>query len=110
RRMYRHIGSDDCCAHPESPRYLLIGPAPPRNVRGVDSMLVCVTTAGDLPVPEFLLRMRADGLKFGHAVDGVNSKTEAVGFVVDGELHWSIDVALFLVAAHMQVLMVGAPV
>src|SRR5271169_3713305 len=93
-----------------NPSYLLIGPAPPRNVRGVDAMLVCVPAAGDLPIPEFLLGMHANGLKFGNAVDGVNRKTEAVGLVVDRELHWRIDVAFFLVAAHVQVLVVGAPV
>jgi hypothetical protein len=89
---------------------LLIGPSPPRNIRGVDAMFVCVPAAGDLPVAEFLLGMRANALKFGNAVDGVNRKTEAVGFVVDRQFHRCIDVPFLLVAAHVQVLVVGAPV
>ena len=54
--------------------------------------------------------MRANALKFGNAVDGVNRKTEAVGFVVDRQFHRRIDVPLFLVAAHMQIVVVGAAV
>jgi hypothetical protein len=69
-------------------------------------MLVCVPAASNLAVPEFLLGMHANGLKFGDAVDGVNRETEAVGLVVDRQFHGRIDIALFLVPAHVQVLVV----
>src|SRR5579871_5490501 len=90
--------------------YLLVGPAPSRDLRGVDAMFVCVPAAGDLTVAELLLGMCADALQSGDAVDGVDGKAEAVGFVVDRQLHRRIDVTFFLVAAHMQVLVVSAPV
>ena len=73
-------------------------------------MLVGVLSASDLPVAELFFCMRANGLKFGNAVDRVNRKTEAIRFVVDGEFHGRIDVPLFLIAAHVQVLVVGVPI
>ena len=73
-------------------------------------MLVCVVAAVDLLVAEFLLGMRADALKFGNAVDHVDRQTEAIDLVVDRQFHRRIDVALFLVAAHVHVLVIGAPV
>src|ERR1039458_9667596 len=54
--------------------------------------------------------MRANALKFGNAVNGVNCKTEAVSFVVDRQFHRGIDVPFLLVAAHMEVFVVGATV
>src|SRR5271165_722257 len=88
----------------------LLLPAPPGGFRSVDPMFIGVSPASDLPVAEFVLGMCANGLKFGNAVDGVNCKTEAVGFVVDRKFHWCIDVPFLLVTAHMQVLVVGAAI
>ena len=73
-------------------------------------MFIRVPPASDLPVAEALFSVRANGLKFGNAVNCVDRQTEAVGFVVDRQFHRRIDVPFFLVAAHMQVLVIGTPV
>src|SRR5436190_23458710 len=42
----------------------LLRPAPPGDFRSVDPMFIRVSPATDLPVAEFFLRVRANGLKF----------------------------------------------
>ena len=46
----------------------------------------------------------------GHAVDDVDGEVEAVDLVEDGELERRVDVALLLVAAHVDVVVVLAAV
>src|SRR5208283_2921815 len=65
-------------------------------------MLVSVGSASDLVVPEFLLRMSANFLEFGNAIDGVNGEAESIGLVVDRQLHRSVDIAFLLVPSHVQ--------
>ena len=66
-------------------------------------MLVGVGPASDLLVAEFLPGVAPDPLQPGDAVDGVDGQAEAIGLVVDGQLHRRVDVALFLVPAHVHV-------
>ena len=54
--------------------------------------------------------MRADALQFWDSVNRVNRKTEPVCLVVDCQLHRRVDVAFFLVTAHVQVAVIVAPV
>ena len=46
----------------------------------------------------------------GHPVDHVDREIEPVDLVADGELQRRVDIALFLVAADVEVAVVGAPV
>ena len=81
---------------------LLVRPPPTGNLRAVDAVLVCVGTAGDLVVAEFLPRVTSDFLEPRNPVDGVDRKAEAIGFIVHRQLHRGVDVAFLLVAAHVQ--------
>ena len=54
-----------------------------------------------------LLGVGGGGLQAGDAVDDVDGEIEAVDLVEDGELERRVDVALFLVAAHVEVVVVA---
>jgi len=45
-----------------------------------------------------------------HAVDDINGQAETVDLVFDGQFQWCVDIALFLVAAYVQMLVIGAAV
>ena len=87
-----------------------IRPAPIDNLRHVNAVLVGIMTACYLPVPELLLGMGAGDMQTRHPVDHVDCQAETVNLVLDGQLQRSVDVALFLVASHMQVGVVGSAV
>ena len=69
-----------------------------------------IVTALNLPVAHFLLDVGARHLQPRYTVDNVDRQAEAVDLIVDGKLQWRVDIALFLVSAHVQVLAVGPPV
>ena len=71
-------------------------------------MLICVSPAGDLPVAEFFFRMSADSFESGNAIDRVDCQAEPIGFVIDRQFHWSIDVAFLLVPPDMKPLVLPA--
>ena len=79
-----------------------VRPSPPGNLGAIDTMLVGIGSASDLLVPEFLLRVSADLLEFGNAIDRIDRQTEAIDFVIHGQLHWRVNVPLLLVTADMQ--------
>ena len=71
-------------------------------------MLVGVGPARNLLVPEFFLGVAPDSLQSWNAVNCVDRQAEAINLVVDGQLHWSVDVAFLLVTPHMQSLVLSA--
>ena len=85
-------------------------PLPPTDLRAVDAVLIRVVPAGNLPVAEFLLGVRADLLQLRDAVNRVDCKTEPVGLVVNGKFHGRVDIAFLFVPAHMQVVVIGAAI
>src|SRR5262249_24801466 len=85
-------------------------PAPPEYLGFVDAMLVGIQHASDLHILELLLGVRASCLEFRHAVYHIDRESEPVDFVVDGQLHRGVDVAVFLIPAYVQVLVVGSVV
>src|SRR5208337_5227310 len=89
---------------------LLIRPLPTANLGAVDSVVVSMAPARKLEITEFLFSMRSYPLQFPHAVNGVDGETEAVGLIVNRQLHGGVNVSLLFVAAHMQVLMICAAV
>ena len=66
-------------------------------------MLIRVSAALDLLVMKRFLCVPTDFLKFWYTVDRVDCQAEAVGLIVHGQFHRSVDVAFFFIAAHMQV-------
>lgn len=62
-----------------------VWPSPVSGLGLIDAVLVCVVAAFDLLVEESLFGMSANSLKFGHAIDDVHGKAEAVDVVVDGQ-------------------------
>src|SRR5262249_55437180 len=85
-------------------------PAPPEYLGFVDAMLVGIQHTSDLHILELLFGVRAGRLELRHAVDHIDGQSEAVDFVIDCQLHRGIDVAVFLIAAYVQVVVVGAVV
>ena len=102
------------CQHPYRSLALastLVGrPLPAANLGTVHSMLVSMMAACDLKVAKFLFGVRADPLQSRDAVNRVDRKTEPVRLVVDGQFHRRVDVALLLVTANMQVVVICAAI
>ena len=71
-------------------------------------MFVRVGSASDLCIAEFLLGMATDALQSWDTVNGVNGQAETINLIIDSQLHWRVDVALLLVPAHMQSLILAA--
>ena len=87
-----------------------VGPFPVKNSWHVDTLLVCVVEAIELLVPEVLLGMGTRNLELGNAINDIDCDAEPIDLVVNRKLQWRVDVALLLVTAHMQIVMVVAPV
>src|SRR5262249_12834501 len=85
-------------------------PGPLTEFGLVDPVLVGVALGVDLHVAQPLLGMGAGDLQARHAIDHVYREAEAVDLVLNGEIEWRVDVAPLLVAADVQVPVVGAPV
>src|SRR6478736_5735244 len=66
--------------------------------------------ASDLPVEKSLASARACYTETGHAVNRVYGQAKTVGLIADGEFQRCVDVALFLVASHMDVVLAGPAV
>ena len=86
---------------------LLEWPVPAGLFRQVDPALVGVVTAGDLPVEQRLSDMSRRFLEPRHPVDGVNRKAKAVRLIANREFQGCIDIALFLIAADVKMMLVS---
>ncbi len=86
------------------------GPFPVKNSWHVNALLVCVVEAVELLVPELLLSVSTRNLELGNAINDIDRYAEPINLVVNGKLQWRVDIALLLVTAHMQIVMVVAPV
>src|SRR5208337_1429672 len=87
---------------------LLERPLPIGDFERVDAELVRVTPACDLLVEQGLASARPSGAETHHAVDRVDGEAETVGLVPDRQFQWGINVAMLLVAAHVNVVL-GRP-
>ena len=85
-------------------------PNPLIVLRLVDVVLEGVVACLDLHVAELLLDVAPGYLEARDPVDDVDGKAETVDLVLDCELQRGVDVAALLVAAHLEVVVVGAPV
>src|ERR1022692_1198238 len=68
-----------------------------------------VNAVDDLVLQPFFY-MRPDGLQTRNAVDDIDGQVEAIHLVDNRQFQWSIDVALFFISAHVNVLVIGAAV
>src|SRR5437660_8239970 len=87
-----------------------IRPLPADDLRLIDAVFVGVVPAVDLQVAVLLLGVSPDFLEHGRAIDHIDRQTESIDLIVDGQLHWSVDVALFLVSAYVHVGVVRAAI
>src|SRR3954453_13913181 len=74
--------------------------------RLVHAMLVGVVLAIDLHVAQYLLRVCAGNEQPGYAVNDIDRQSEAIDLVLNGQIKGRVDISLFLVTAHMQVLVI----
>jgi len=58
--------------------------------------------AGDLLVEQGLANTGTDDSETRHAIDGVNGQAEAISLVPDGQFQGRINIAFFLVSAHVD--------
>src|SRR4029077_15991112 len=85
-------------------------PLPVSNVLFIDAFVVSVVEAlDDLPLQPFF-DVSANGAQTRNTVDDIDCQVEAIDLVDNREFKRSVDIPLFLVAAHMNVVMVRAPV
>ena len=66
--------------------------------------------ARDLLIQEFFANAGPRDAEAWHPVDGVDGYAEAVGLVANGKFQRRIDIAMLLVATHVNVLLVGPAV
>src|SRR5208337_3892998 len=85
-------------------------PGPPIHLRLVYAVLVCVGLAFELQGAQLFLRVSAGYAQGRHPIDHVHRNGEAINLVPNGQVEWSVDIAVLLVAADVQVLVIGAPV
>src|SRR6185503_9568644 len=79
-------------------------------VRSICAVFVRVLTTSYLHVPELFLRVCTNRLEPGYTVDGIDSQSEACYFIIDGQFERRVNVAPLLIAAHVQVLVIGSVV
>ena len=87
-----------------------MGPSPASNLGQVCPLLVSVVPACNLHIAKTFHGVRTDWLQPWNALDDVHCKTEAVNLVYDRQFHRCIDVAFFLVATHMHVVVIFTPI
>jgi len=80
-------------------------PLPIRDVGSIDAELVGVLFTRDLLVEEGLANTGACDTETGHPVNRIDGQAKAIGLVTDSEFQRRVDVALFLVATHMDVVL-----
>src|SRR5437667_8203594 len=85
---------------------VLVGPGPLVDLRLVDPVLIGVLLALDLRVAQLLLGVGPHPLQGRHPIDDVDGQAEAVDLVLDGQVERGVDVALLLVAPHVEILVV----
>jgi hypothetical protein len=87
-----------------------MGITPVRDFRFIDAMLVGILTTIDLLIAKGFLRMSADIMEFWNAVNHIDRKAKAINLIINGKFQGRIDIALFFVAAHMQISVIGATI
>src|SRR5271166_6376378 len=80
-------------------------PVPVRDVRPIYAEPISMLFARDPLVGQFIAEAGRADAHAGDAVDGVDGQAEAVGLVADGQLQRRVDIALLLVAAHVDVVL-----
>src|SRR6266568_3844615 len=85
-------------------------PLPIRGVGPVDAELVGVLCARDLLVEQCLPNAGPCDTETGYPVNSIHGQGEAVSLIADGEFQRRVDVALLLVAAHVNVVLTGPAV
>jgi hypothetical protein len=80
-------------------------PFPIRDLGTIHAEFVGVLFTRDLLVDEVLANAGAGDAETRHPVNRIDGQAEAIGLIPDGQLQRRVDVALFLVAAHMDVVL-----
>src|SRR5579872_6037574 len=91
-------------------RWPSVRPGPVSGLGFVDAILMCVFSTLDLLVQESFLSVAANLLQSWHPVHNVHGEAEPVDIVVDGQLQRRVDAALFFIAAHMNIAVIGAAI
>ena len=102
---------------PASPRAVQLGglanllrPLPAGNVGPVRPVLKRIVTAGDLIVEKLAHCRPADQLQSWHILNCIHGQGETIDLILDSQLQWGIDVALFHIAVDVDVGMIRAAV
>src|SRR5271166_5293436 len=85
-------------------------PLPVGDVQRVHAKFVRVARAIPLLVQQSLANTGPSGAQVASPIDRVGGKAETVGLVANGQFQWRVDVALLLVAAHVNIVLSGTAV
>src|SRR5215469_11532899 len=88
----------------------LVRPFPTSNVGPVGTVLIRVVLTGDLLIDELRQGGAADPLQSWDLLDYFHGQGEAIDFVLDRQLQWSVDIPVFLVTMNVEVMMVCATI
>src|SRR5450755_1879220 len=91
-------------------RPALIRPLPMHNFGFVNTVLIGIAAAFDLLISEVLLRMRARRFQARNSVNHVHGDAETVDLILNSQFQRGVDIASFLVAANVQIVMIRPPV
>src|SRR5262249_44621972 len=84
----------------------LVRPLPIGGIRPVSTMLERVVAASDLIIVKLCQRGPAGSLESGHVLDYLHCQREAINSILDRQFQRRIDIALFPVTVHVEVVMV----
>src|SRR5437660_11097375 len=88
----------------------LARPLPVYDLRFIGTVFVGVIAAGDLFVSEIILGMGAGHLKARHPISRFDCDAKAVDSVTNRQLESRVDAALFLITAHVQIVVIMAAI
>src|SRR5262245_8417361 len=78
-------------------------PLPVSDIRPIDAELISVIFARDLLVKQSVPNTGAFDTETGHPINSIDRQAETIGLIADGELQRRVDVALLLIASHVDV-------
>ena len=76
----------------------------------VNALRMGVVDALDDLILQPFFDMCAAGMKARDAVDYIDRQVKAIDLIENGELEWSVNVALLLISTHMEVAMIRSSV
>jgi hypothetical protein len=89
---------------------LPVSPRPLIDLGLVHPILVRIIHTVDLHVAQHLFGVGAGDLQGRHAINHIDSQTEPIDLILNSQIQRRVDVSLFLVTAHVEILVIGTSI